>query len=118
MFQHGHLAVARSVVHAVPRSSGFDGGVWPSEGHGTSGKHWPGHTIPDTAGHSENGQAKVSWGSVRPLTLDFLLRARAVFVQVVYCVLDSADLLGLLIANLYVELFLEGHDEFDEIQRV
>src|SRR5919199_1531947 len=42
----------------------------------------------------------------------------AVLVQVVHRVLDRADLLGVLVADLHVELFFERHDQLDQVERV
>src|SRR4051812_48807802 len=42
----------------------------------------------------------------------------ALLFDVVGCVLDGADVLGILVTDLRPELFLEAHDQFDQVKRV
>ena len=42
----------------------------------------------------------------------------ALLLEVTDCIADRLQLLGILIGNFNAELFLEGHDELDGIQRV
>ena len=47
-----------------------------------------------------------------------LLRWLHVRLNVVYCVLDRADFLGVVVGNFDVEGFLECHDQFDGVERI
>src|SRR5271165_1391225 len=47
-----------------------------------------------------------------------LLWSFRVRVDVIHCVLDGADLLGVLVWNLDLEGFFEGHDQLDRVERI
>src|ERR1044071_3556094 len=61
------------------------------------------------------GRARCGTGS-RPVPTD--LRCFRAFLDVVDGVLDLADLLRLVVRDLHAELFLEGHDQLDGVERV
>src|SRR5215212_1419106 len=102
---------------ASPRNSRRS--LWPVPASGCSCSQLVWTSACSTRSESAMGRpsrsARAAAGRTAPGTAARLGRP---LVDVVDCVLDGPDLLGVLVGDLGPELFLEAHDQLDEVQGV